>query len=56
MAKLTAKKSELETKLADPAVYRTPSFNDLVADRAYVARELEQLEAEWLEKQAELEG
>jgi len=56
MAKLTAKKNELEARLADPAVYQNASFNDLVADRAYVAKELEQLEAEWLEKQAELEG
>ena len=56
MARLTAKKNELEARLADPAVYQNASFNDLLADRAYVAKELEQLEAEWLEKQAELEG
>ena len=27
----------------------------LLEDQAYVAREIEQVEAEWLEKQAELE-
>jgi ATP-binding cassette subfamily F protein 3 len=55
IARLTAKKKEIELRLADPAIYKDASFNGVVADRAYVAKELEQLEAEWLEKQAELE-
>jgi ATP-binding cassette subfamily F protein 3 len=56
IARLTAKKGEIEARLADPALYQDASYNDVVADRAYVAKELEQLEAEWLEKQAALEG
>ena len=31
-------------------------LKDLVIDQAYVAKELDQLEAEWLEKQAQLES
>jgi ATP-binding cassette subfamily F protein 3 len=55
IARLSAKKNEIEARLADPAIYKDAAFNTAVADRAYVAKELEQLEAEWLEKQAELE-
>jgi ATP-binding cassette subfamily F protein 3 len=55
MARLNAKKGEIEAKLGDPAVYQDgPALEALLADQAYVLRELEQVEAEWLEKQAEL--
>jgi len=50
MAKLNAKKAELEGVLGDPALYRDPEkVKALLADQAYVARELEALEAQWLE-------
>jgi ATP-binding cassette subfamily F protein 3 len=55
MTRLNAKKSDIEAKLGDPAVYQDgPALEALLADQAYVLRELEQVEAEWLEKQAEL--
>jgi len=55
MTRLNAKKSDIEAKLGDPAVYQDgPALAALLADQAYVLRELEQVEAEWLEKQAEL--
>jgi ATP-binding cassette subfamily F protein 3 len=57
MAKLNAKKSTIETQLADPAVYGDPGrLEPILADQAYVARELGQLETEWLARQGELEG
>jgi ATP-binding cassette, subfamily F, member 3 len=57
MARLNAKKSAIETQLADPAVYQdTGRLEPILADQAYVSRELGQLEAEWLAKQGELEG
>jgi ATP-binding cassette, subfamily F, member 3 len=57
MAKLNAKKVALEGQLADPAVYQDGArLQPLLADQAYLAKELEALESEWLEKQAELEG
>jgi len=56
MARLHAKKAALEGQLADPAVYQDGArLQPLLADQAYLAKELETLEAEWLEKQAELE-
>jgi ATP-binding cassette subfamily F protein 3 len=56
MAKLNARKAALEGQLADPAVYQDGArLQPLLADQAYLAKELETLEAEWLEKQAELE-
>jgi ATP-binding cassette subfamily F protein 3 len=56
MGRLNAKKSEIEAKLGDAAVYQDgEALKALLADQAYVLRELEQVEAEWLEKQAELE-
>ena len=56
MARLNTRKAEIEARLADPAVYQDPAALDAaLQDQAYVARELEQVEAEWLEKQAELE-
>jgi ATP-binding cassette subfamily F protein 3 len=50
MAKLNEKKAALETELGDPAVYQDAArVRALVADQAYVAKELEALENEWLE-------
>jgi ATP-binding cassette subfamily F protein 3 len=49
MTRLNAKQGEIEAKLGDPAVYRDgEAVKGLLADRAYVARELEQVESEWL--------
>ena len=56
MARLNTQKSEIESKLGDPAVYSDgEAVKTLLQDQAYVAREIEQVEAEWLQKQAELE-
>ncbi|HYD56046.1 MAG TPA: ATP-binding cassette domain-containing protein [Burkholderiales bacterium] len=57
MAKLNARKAALDAQLADPALYQDRARLDpLLVDQAYLAKELETLEAEWLQKQAELEG
>jgi ATP-binding cassette subfamily F protein 3 len=57
MEKLNARKAEVEAKLADPVVYENRDrLAPLLADQAYVAKELDQLEAEWLRKQAELDA
>ncbi|MEK6246168.1 MAG: ATP-binding cassette domain-containing protein [Pseudomonadota bacterium] len=58
IARLNAKKADMEARLADPAIYLAASKAALEAvlrDQAYVGKELGQLEGEWLEKQAELE-
>jgi ATP-binding cassette subfamily F protein 3 len=58
MAKLAARKSEIEAQLADPGIYgdaERETLKGLIVDQAYVARELAQLEAEWLEQQEQLE-
>jgi ATP-binding cassette subfamily F protein 3 len=56
MNRLNAKKADLERRLADPALYQDPqALQAALQDQAYVAKEIEQVEAEWLEKQAELE-
>ena len=56
MTRLNARKSEIEAKLGDPAVYQDgEAAKALLEDQAYVVRELAQVEAGWLEKQAELE-
>ena len=58
IARLNARKSEIEARLAQAALYQPESKDALQAallDQAYVAKELEQLEKQWLEKQAELE-
>jgi ATP-binding cassette subfamily F protein 3 len=56
MSRLNAEKATLETRLADPAVYQDAlALQAVLQDQAYVAREIEQVEAEWLAKQAELE-
>ena len=58
MAKLNAQKAAIDARLADPASYgetRKETLKALIVDQAYVARELAQLEAEWLEQQQRLE-
>jgi ATP-binding cassette subfamily F protein 3 len=58
MAKLNAHKSAIDAQLADPAIYREEkkeSLKTLIVDQAFIARELSQLEAEWLEQQQRLE-
>ncbi|HZM37216.1 MAG TPA: ATP-binding cassette domain-containing protein [Burkholderiales bacterium] len=53
MAKLNAQKAQIEAKLADPATYGDEAaVRNLLVDQAYVARELEQVETQWLEAQA----
>jgi ATP-binding cassette subfamily F protein 3 len=56
MNRLSTQKATLEARLADPAVYQdAEALQALLQDQAYVAREIEQVESEWLAKQAELE-
>jgi ATP-binding cassette subfamily F protein 3 len=58
MAKLNEKKAAIEAQLADPAIYgeaQKDALKVLILDQAYVARELAELEAEWLALQEQLE-
>ena len=58
MAKLNVRKAEVDTRLADPAIYddgNKEELKALILDQAYIAKELEQLETEWLEQQEALE-
>ncbi|MDQ5848146.1 MAG: ATP-binding cassette domain-containing protein [Pseudomonadota bacterium] len=56
MAKLNAQKSAIELRLSEPAVYQDPAaLKALLLDQAYLSKELEHAESEWLAKQAELE-
>ena len=56
MARLSTRKSEIDAKLGDPKVYQDgEAVKALLHDQAYVAHEIERVEAEWLAKQAELE-
>jgi ATP-binding cassette subfamily F protein 3 len=58
MAKLSARKAAVDAQLADAGVYaedKKDALKALILDQAYAARELEQLEAEWLELQRQLE-
>ena len=59
LARLGAQKTDIEARLGDPALYaeeRKDDLRKLLLDQAYVGKELAQLEAEWLEKQAQLEA
>jgi len=57
MSRLHARKGEIEARLADPVLYQdAAALKALLEDQAYVAREIEQVEAEWLRKQAELDA
>jgi ATP-binding cassette subfamily F protein 3 len=58
LAKLNERKAAIETQLADPAVYgeaQKDALKALILDQAYVARELAELEAQWLSLQEQLE-
>jgi ATP-binding cassette subfamily F protein 3 len=58
LAMLNEKKSAIEAQLADPAVYgeaQKDALKALILDQAYVARELAELEAEWLTLHEQLE-
>jgi ATP-binding cassette subfamily F protein 3 len=58
MAKLNARKAEIDAQLSGGAIYEEPqkeALKALLLDQAYVARELAQLEAEWLEVHERLE-
>jgi ATP-binding cassette subfamily F protein 3 len=59
MAKLNARKTEIDARLLDPAIYeadRKDELKTLVADQAFVVRDLGSLEEEWLELQEQLES
>jgi ATP-binding cassette subfamily F protein 3 len=49
MSRLGAQKASIEQRLADPSVYEdAEAVKALLHDQAYVAKEIEQVEAEWL--------
>ena len=53
MARLNAQKASIEQRLADPAVYQdAQALKALLQDQAYVVKEIEQVETEWLELNA----
>ena len=59
LARHNARKAELETLLADPEIYAEARKDTLKAhlyEQANLAKELEQLEGEWLEQQEALEA
>jgi ATP-binding cassette subfamily F protein 3 len=59
LAKFNARKSAIDAQLADPALYgeaRKEAVRTLIVDQAYVARELAQLEAEWIALQEQLDA
>ena len=59
IGRLQARKAEIEARLADPAIYQDAAkatLESALLDQAHVARELGELEAEWLEKQTQLES
>ncbi len=58
IAKRTAQKAAVDEKLADPEIYdvaKKKELKALLTDQTYYAKELEQLEGEWLEQQEALE-
>jgi ATP-binding cassette subfamily F protein 3 len=58
LSKLNSRKATIDAQLADPAIYSEggkEALKALILDQAYVARELSQLEAEWLELHERLE-
>ena len=58
MARLEARKADIEARLADAALYaeaRQDELKALLVEQAYIGKELGAMEAEWLDKQAELE-
>ena len=59
LAKLTAQKKAIDAQLAEASIYdgaNKDKLKSLMMDQAYLAKELEQTESEWLDKQAELES
>ena len=59
LAKLSVQKKTIDAQLAEPSIYddaNKDKLKSLMLDQAYAAKELEQVEAEWLDKQAELES
>jgi ATP-binding cassette subfamily F protein 3 len=59
MAKANVRKAELDALLADPVIYaedKKEAVKTYLFEQATLAKELEQLEGEWLEQQAELEA
>jgi len=59
MAKLNAKKADIDARLLDPTIYdadKKDTLKTLVADQAFCVRDLATLENEWLELQEQLEG
>jgi ATP-binding cassette subfamily F protein 3 len=58
IAKRSAQKHTVDTRLADPEIYdkdKKKELATLLSDQAFYAKELTQLEAEWLEQQEALE-
>jgi ATP-binding cassette subfamily F protein 3 len=58
IAKLNARKQNVDVRLADPAIYddaNNEELKTLILDQAYLAKELERLETEWLEQHEALE-
>jgi ATP-binding cassette, subfamily F, member 3 len=58
MAKRSARKAELDARLSAPEIYDAANKEELktlLTEQAYCAREIEQLELEWLEQQDALE-
>jgi len=58
LEKLGARKAEIDARLADSTLYEggdKEMLKSLLLDQAYLARELAQLESEWLENQTRLE-
>jgi ATP-binding cassette subfamily F protein 3 len=58
MAKLNARKAAIDGQLADTSAYaeqNRDNLRTLILDQAYVARELEQIEGEWLALHEQLE-
>jgi ATP-binding cassette subfamily F protein 3 len=59
MAKLNERKAGIDARLLEPAVYeadRKDELKSLVADQAFLVRDLGTLEEEWLGLQEQLEG
>ena len=59
MAKLNAKKADVDARLLEPGIYeadKKDELKNLVADQAFLTRDLGNLENEWLEVQEQLEG
>lgn len=58
IAKQNVRKAAIDARLTTPEIYEQANRNELrglLTDQAYLAKELEQLEADWLEQQEALE-